>query len=348
MNFSPAKFIETESEVAAPPRVRLAAVVVTHNRLEKLRRTVESLKREAVDVIYIVDNGCRDGTTEWLRDEASVRIRPIYLRRNTGGAGGFEAGIRQALDDGEADWLVLMDDDARPSAKAIDTFRRKADDLEDERVLAAAVFFPDGEICEMNRPSVNPFWNGRVFLRTLFGGGRMGFHIPDKAFEECEGARPIDIASFVGFFIPVSIVRRVGLPDRRLFIYGDDVLYSLRLRRAGVPIDFDPDIRFEHECGTKDRETGKVKQQAKWKIYYLYRNGILMYRAFAGAAFPLVLPVFLVKWFLTIEGWKPERRLERSLFFLAIRDGLLGHRSRPHSEILLRAKLPEMETVPAQ
>lgn len=315
------------THVEATLRKRICAVVVTFNRLEKLKKTIEALASDDIDEIIVVDNGSTDGTGAWLKTQQSATLRPVMLPENLGGSGGFEAGVRAAVEDPTLDWLVLMDDDAHPVDGAIARFR---DVAEPGAVHAAAVYYPDGSICEMNRPSVNPFWNIGAFARTLIGGGRMGFHIPDDAFDA--EPRDIDVASFVGFFLPVSAVRQVGYPDGSLFIYGDDVMYSIRLRKAGIKVRFDPRLRFEHDCGTKDRQTGKVLK-ARWKIYYLYRNGIFMYRAISGWLYPAVLPVFLVKWFLTVGAHKPANRIERRLFWLAVRDGFAGRRDRPHQEI---------------
>ena len=81
------------------------------------------------------------------------------------------------------------------------------------------------------------------------GGGRMGFHLGNDAYE-AKSATPIDAASFVGLFLSRSAIKATGFPDGRLFIYGDDVLYTLAMRRAGQGVIFVPSIRFEHDFKT--------------------------------------------------------------------------------------------------
>ena len=90
----------------------------------------------------------------------------------------------------------------------------------------------------MNRPVLNPFLSLRTFLTALIRG-RAGYHVADAAYT-APGPTEVDGASFVGFLVARSAVARAGYPDGRLFIYGDDALYSLRLRRHGVRIGFDP------------------------------------------------------------------------------------------------------------
>jgi hypothetical protein len=216
--------------------------------------------------------------------------------------------------------------------------------------VAAAVYFPDGRICEMNRPSRNPFWHGREFLRTLLGGGRSGFHVQPSDYEG--PGMQIDVTSFVGFFISAQMVRRCGYPDPELFIYGDDGLYTLGLTRAGGRIGFEPSVRFEHDLSTF-RGTGTAAgsgaaggreaaaQRGRfvplWKAYYYHRNLLLLYRMAAGWLFWPALLVVLPKWLLKARQHGGSRGRFLRLMACAVRDGLLRRTAVPHAQVLERA-----------
>ena len=194
--------------------VPLVAVVVTYNRLEKLKKTLESILSEPCEAVIVVDNGSGDGTRSWLSDHADPRVLPVFANHNLGGAGGFELGLREALERSAADWFVVMDDDARPMTGAFREFARNGAGTWD--LVVAAVYYPDGHICEMNRPSRNPFWHLSAFAKTslmaLFGKGREGFHISDAAYT-ADQVVPVDAGSFVGMFISRSVLDAIGLPD---------------------------------------------------------------------------------------------------------------------------------------
>jgi GT2 family glycosyltransferase len=322
----------------------LVAIVVSHNRLEQLKATVARLLEEPVDRVVVVDNRSEDGTRDWLQAQSEPRVTSVLNDENLGGAGGFEVGLRHACERFDADWYVVMDDDARPSAGAIARFRDlvSGPPRDEARVfdaVAAGVFYPDGEICEMNRPSRNPFWHWRSFVSTLFGGGRAGFHVGDPEY----GARalqPIDSASFVGLFLSRNALRLGGFPRGELFIYGDDVLYTLNLRRAGGRIGFAPWVAFEHDCSTLHRSERHRNQRRVhrplWKIYYNYRNGLLAYRLAAGRLmFWPVLVVVIPKWLAMAHRYDgQERRIFLRLLGIAIHDALLGKMDRKRSAIL--------------
>ena len=306
-------------EGSLPSRVlTLAAVVVTYNRLDKLRATVERLLGEALDHIIVVDNGSSDGSRAWLTRQTDPRLRLIYADENLGGAGGFEQGMRLAMAEYNPDWLILMDDDGRPAPGTIADFR--AAPHGDWDAYAAAVRYPSGEICEMNRPTVNPFWHLRAFFRTLFRGGQEGFHIPDAAYAPGAGQRQIDVTSFVGFFVSRETVARVGFPDGRLFVYGDDVLYTLGISAAGLRIAFAPEYRFEHDCSTFLAEVRVYRPL--WKVYYNFRNGILVYRQAAGIFFWPALCLEVPLWFLAARRYGADAGAYRRLLARAVRDGL--------------------------
>lgn len=311
--------------------IKLAAIVVTFNRIVALKATLARLISESVDHIIVVDNASTDGTAEWLNAHADPRVSVLLLNDNTGGAGGFEAGMEFARDTFNPDWVVMMDDDAHPQAGALAAFRQQVAKIDPDTgeigAVAAAVFYPNGKICEMNRPSQNPFWNLGILGKTMLRGGRAGFHISDADYAPDAGNKPLDVASFVGYFVSRQAIEKVGVPEGGLFIYGDDVLYSLRLRRSGLGMVFMPSVRFDHDCGTMGQ--GFIYRPL-WKIYYHCRNGVAIARQAAGPIiFPAALMYYALMWWRRGRLYEVnERKLYRTMMWSGLRDGLMGRRGR--------------------
>ncbi|SLN68812.1 glycosyltransferase [Roseisalinus antarcticus] len=312
---------------------RVAAIVVTYNRLEKLTATVTRLlssPSEDLAHLVVVDNASDDGTAAWLAGLEDPRLAVLRLEVNSGGAGGFEAGLAHARDRLDPDWMLLMDDDAHPEPEALARFR--AGDRARRDGWAAAVYYPGGGLCEMNRPWVNPFWHVRAFLRTL-RRGRAGFHLPTAAYD-APAPTPIDGGSFVGLFLSRRAVKVGGLPDGRLFVYGDDVIYTLGLTARGMRMAFDPALRFEHDCATFDPESQAFRPL--WKAYYYHRNLLLAYRRAAGPLFfwP-ALALILPRWWRMGLRYGADRAAYRRILRRAVRDGLRRDLSLPH-EVVVR------------
>ena len=311
---------------------RLVAVVVTYNRLAQLKVTLARLLETApknLQAVIVFDNASTDGTTDWLASLCDPRLVIERSDTNLGGAGGFARGMALAQDRSNPDWMVVMDDDARPEPGALAAFHAR--DLSQWDALAAAVYFPDGRICEMNRPSRNPFSNSRAFWRTLLQG-RDGFHITPEAYNS-DHALKIDVTSFVGFFISRKGLALAGLPDPGLFLYGDDGLYTLELSKKGGRIAFAPDIHFEHDCQTfANSQRGRF--HPLWKVYYYHRNLLLLYRMAAGWMFLPVLLVIVPKWLLKARFHQGERLLFLALIGRALRDGLMRRTNIAHETVL--------------
>lgn len=307
-------------------------MVVTHNRLAQLKITLARLLEASSDhlaAVVVVDNACSDGTAAWLKTQTGPRLRVIPSTRNLGGAGGFETGMRHAVERLAPDWIVVMDDDARPEPGCLAAFH--AHPRADHWGWAAAVFHPGGRVCDINRPSINPFWHGGTFLRTLFGAGREGFHLSESDFRGSI-RREVDVASFVGLFVSAPAIGRVGYPDGSLFIYGDDALYTLELRRAGGRIAFDPTLRFEHDFSAD--ASGNRRFRPLWKAYYYHRNLLMLYRRAAGVFFWPALLIVVPKWLLRIRDHAGERGVFTRLLARAIWHGVRRKTDVAHAQVV--------------
>ncbi len=305
---------------------------------KKLKDTLaKSLLNDFFRVV-VVNNCSTDGTKEWLDSCEYSRLDIIHSDANLGGAGGFNLGFSHVAHQiPESEWLVCYDDDAVPSADVEKNF--KALEIPDNvGSLAAAVYLPNGQISEMNRPSRNPFWHLREFLGAA-SRGRHGFHIKDAGYLSKE---PVDIdsSSFVGCFIRVSLIRerKIGLPRSELFIYADDIIYVLESKRAGYRHLFVPSLVFEHDCETLIEQ--KDVYHPLWKAYYVLRNRLEMYRVASGWFFPLVflvkIPAFLLSYRFYAEA---ERRQFLKVARIAIWDGICRNFRRKHTDVVVLSEL---------
>lgn len=315
---------------------RVVAVVVTYNRLAQLQVTVARLLQSApedLQAVLVIDNASTDETASWLVGQNDPRLVVHRSETNGGGAGGFETGMRLAVTRFDPDWVLVMDDDGRPEPDALARFQ--TEDRTEAEIWAAAVYHPDGRICDMNRPWLNPFWHRDVLLRTLCGKGRDGFHLGSEEYEAGQVC-DIDGTSFVGLFISKAAIERAGYPDGSLFIYGDDVLYTLGVTKAGGRIVFDPALRFEHDFSSMTE--GDRRFRPLWKSYYHYRNLLMVYRLVSGPFFLLVFPAAALKWLLKIRYHGGERRAFLRYVLRALRDGLLSRTGVSHAEVMAWAR----------
>ena len=197
---------------SSAPATELTLVITTFNRSGYLRGLLESVAAlEPGPVrIVVVDNASTDDTQEVIAAAASqlpVPLVNVRLPVNVGGAGGFAAGVERALAEG-ASWLWLMDDDVviLPGAVAALT-----------KWTGTYQCIHGRRLDEAGQPF---FWQHR-FLPFL------GIHIPIRGnvFRDAP-VFSTNVGCFEGMLISADLVRRIGLPDERYFINGDDEIYG--------------------------------------------------------------------------------------------------------------------------
>lgn len=303
----------------------ITAILVTYNRLEKLKITVErTLAQDALDSLLILDNASSDGTRIWLDSLQDKRVIVHHNEENTGGAGGFSLGMQLALEKTSSEWFVLYDDDAYPEENAFAKFRELTEEQNFDGA-AAAVYYPDGTICEMNRPSWDPFRHPKKLRQTILsvlgiGKKREAFHVPNSAYQE-QKSLSIDSSSFVGFFIKSEWVARLPPLNPDLFIYGDDMLYSLVFTKAGGKHLFLSTVKFNHAC-TVSKEDKNEFYVPMWKAYFAYRNGLILYRYVAGKWFYPISLLKMCQWLAAVRKYGNKKDYLK-LWMSACRDGMI-------------------------
>lgn len=215
--------------------------IVTLNRKEKLIKTLYECRRLGFPNIVVVDNGSTDGTRAYL--ERQDNVARIFTDSNIGGSGGFNEVMRYFLERTSCNWLLTFDDDAYPAFRC-DALQACISREEGCQYPAYAfkVTYPDGALCEMNKPGVNV-----LSKNPLLQLGR-DFHI-DESSGECL----VDFAGFVGLLLARETVKTVGVVSKEFFIYSDDTYYTLSISSKLGKICYCPDLTLIHDCKRSSR-----------------------------------------------------------------------------------------------
>lgn len=310
--------------------MKLIGVIVTYNRLSYLKTTIAKSLEFGFDEIIIINNASNDGSIEYLATLTEKKIKVLNLPENSGGAGGFYAGLSYVREKFESGWVCLFDDDSYPDSIREVVINRLSTFDKSVGSVAASVFLPNGSISEMNRVSTNPFKSLRALCRAI-RLGRAGFHVKDEDYYG--SVQEIDTSSFVGCFIQIeSLIKSNVLPRKDFFIYGDDILFTYQLTQAGFKNYFAPDIKFIHDCNSYNHN---VVYTSLWKVYYLYRNGLEVYKNISGWLFPLVAVRYLCIWLKRVVHYGPNKKKYLKVMWLGIKDWAFKKYDRKFSEVNL-------------
>lgn len=216
--------------MSAPRHDAFFLVITTFNRSEYLASLLESVAAlsPAPDAVVVVNNASTDDTAQVIAEAQShfgalphaVRLIHHELAQNSGGAGGFSAGVERALAEG-AQWMWLMDDDVTCVPGAIGAF---APWMERYEAIVGRRFDANGA----------PFYWQNNFSSFL------GFPLPVRGDVFASGDEfRTNVGCFEGMLLHRDAVREVGLPDPRFFLTWDDTVYGwlISLRRPVVYVN---------------------------------------------------------------------------------------------------------------
>lgn len=241
---------------------KVVAVVVTYNRLDKLKRCLAALSESDTPCdVLVVDNASTDGTSEWLASFSSETVCVINTGKNIGGAGGFNLGMRKAVGMGY-EFIWLMDDDCMVHWESLSRL------LDADRILSgdygwlsSVALWTDGRPCKMNKQkAVTDFYDNADLL---------GYSLLAATQ-----------ATFVSLFIRSSVVRKFGLPITDFFIWGDDVEFTRRIAvRGGLRSFVVGNSVVTHEMKDNNGSSIALDGQERIQRYrYAYRNEAYLYR----------------------------------------------------------------------
>lgn len=207
---------------------RVVAAVATRNRPALLERCLAGVLAQSrpPDAVIVVDDA-GDVPLAPLVSRHGPSVTLLRLPCNCGPATAYTVAIETALREG-ADQVWLMDDDGLPAdAGCLASLLAAAARL--EAPIAAPL------VCDIDHPERLSF-PLRLDGRTRFLSDEVRQHGCVHGFAHL----------FNGTLIDAAVFRRIGFPDPRLVMRGDEVEFRLRAQRGGIRIVTDPSVCFLH------------------------------------------------------------------------------------------------------
>lgn len=210
----------------------ISVLIPTHQRRAALRAALESLARQSTDAgsyeVVVATDACSDGTAEMLDGFDA----PFELRRVEPQARGRAAAVNAALAAARGEVAIVLDDDMRVVPEFVARHR--------------AHHPPGSRRCVLGAVPVE-LRNGHT-LAARYVKDKFDLHLSRLS-------DPEHLALPRSFYtgnasLRTEVLREVGGFDESFGIYGnEDVELSLRLRKAGVELDYDPEALAVQEYG---------------------------------------------------------------------------------------------------
>ena len=290
----------------------LAIVIISFNVEKLLKECLESIYRETKETrfeIWVIDNHSRDTSVQMLKRD----FPQIHIIENTDNVG-FTRANNQAVRQCRTDYVLLLNPDTLIQDGALDKMVAFMDEHPEVGVAGCRVENEDGSLqlaCRRSIPSPSVAFFRLTGLSRLFPHSKrmakynLTYLDPTKSHE-------VDAVSGAFLLIRRQTIDQIGLLDETFWIYGEDIDWCIRAKKAGWKVMYYPDAHILHYkgvgCSTNSRKTS----------YEFYRAMYLFHRKhFAKDHSPVVnvlvyMGIFLkavlsLKWLLPSAKARADR-----------------------------------------
>lgn len=236
-----------------------------------------------VAVVFLVYQN-RDNLEEALASlrqskTGGIELKEIVIdnsRVNLGFTGGNNQGIRQALKWG-ADAVWLLNDDVKVDRDALSELEKSVDDGDVGIVVPKIYFYPGFEFhkdrySKKELGKVIWYAGGEIDWKNCIGKHRGVDEVDTGQFDK---QMETEFATGCSMLIKKEAIEQVGLLNEKYFMYLEDLDYSLRLKRCGFKIIYQPKALIWH----KNAQSSGVGDDLH--DYFFTRNRLLFGMTYA-------------------------------------------------------------------
>ncbi len=269
----------------------VSVVIVSFNTREVLRQCLESVFDNAKELqaeVIVLDNASTDGSPEMIEQD----FPQVRLIRSTVNLG-FGAANNVALQQARGRYFVLLNSDAFFAKGALALAIRHMEESPEVGLGGCKLIGRDGSW----QPSSRCFHS--VLDDAIVLSGLAARYPRSKFFGRFDRTwadhnQPARVDWVPGAFtiLRPSALERVGYFDPAFFLYYEEVDLCLRMKQAGIPVWYWPDIEVIHIGGESSRQLTALEysSRAAQIVLWRMRSTLLYYRKHHGRR------VYLARW----------------------------------------------------
>ena len=256
-----------------PASKDISVVIVAWNARHYLELCLKSLEdappNRSMEVL-VVDNASSDGSAEMIETKFPW-VKLIKSPENLGFSKGNNVAIRRA----QGHYIALVNPDVIVFPGCLDALADFMDQNPKAGNVGPRVLNPDMSMQSTCR-RFPTLWNNfcsatglaTKFKNSRFFAGEHMFYFPH------DRTLPVDVIVGCFSFIRREALDSVGLLDEGLFMYGDDVDWCRRARKAGWEVVFYPGAKAIHDRGktTAPYPVRFAVAQQRSVLHYWYKH----------------------------------------------------------------------------
>jgi N-acetylglucosaminyl-diphospho-decaprenol L-rhamnosyltransferase len=268
-----------------------SAIIVTYNNQKHMDKLIESLRKQTrgFDHVLIIDSCSTD--TRYLKGAYYPEVMEVFLQNeNVGFCKGNNIGVEKLI--GKSDYVCFLNPDAFLSATFLEQAIEKmeAKDFQDVAILTGTLLGydikEDKPTGKVDSTGVFQKWYGKWYDREQ----REDYH--KESYSKIE-----DVPAICGALmfcrktaLESNLIRGKEVFDNSFYMWKEDIDLSLRLRKSGWRLVFDPSL-IAHHCRGWNSDRKAVPR--KMRLLSAKNEFVLHWRYR-----PLYLPYSLAKFIL--------------------------------------------------
>ena len=204
----------------------VAIIICNYNKREYVLKCINSvfnLSFKDYD-LFVVDNASSDGSAEGIEAVYGNRVILIKNKENTGGSGGFNTGMKEALKK-DYRYLYLLDNDIILHENALTELYDYLESHQNVGIAGSLLYSMDNPT-EIQELGAKIDWDNFTIKPNLKGSIDLG--VPKEL--EC------DYVPACSMLVRTEAIKKVGLMEETNFIYWDDIEWGHRMKLHGYKV----------------------------------------------------------------------------------------------------------------
>jgi GT2 family glycosyltransferase len=241
-------------------------IILNYNHLEDLKETILSLKKQDYSNIKIIvsDNCSTDKSVEWLKN-TYPEIIVLQNSKNLGWSGGNNVGINFALQN-NADYTLLANNDI--SIEDTSVIRRMVEDLKKFQERKISILGTQVNDFYDKAKTHNTGWI--IYPKTERKGNFFNVNRKKWQLELETKYNVVDSTDGCFFLVDTKLFEKIGLLKEELFMYADEIDFSLRAWMNGYASVVNTDLVIYHKLGATSVHL------SPFSTYYRTRNLLIL------------------------------------------------------------------------
>ncbi len=288
--------------------MKIACIVLNYNLPQDTISLVSDLKKQTVKPeIIVVDNASADNSVLQIK-KSHPDIKIIGRKVNDGVAGGYNAGVKEALKN-NPDFIAVLNNDLEIKQK--DCLEDAIAALQHDTragIAGPMIYFARGYEYHPNNSQNNIIWfaGGKIDWQNIYHSHRGVDEIDKNQYSNIETT---DFLTGAFMLFKKEVFEKIGFFNEKYALYLEDAEICERAGRAGFKLLFVPSAKIFHKVSqTLGNEIG-----GNLNDYYLTRNRLLFGMQFASLQTKLALIREAVK--LLFIGRPYQKRGVGDFFF---------------------------------